>query len=471
MPFVSYAPQSGQVFGVLKQMKETFEANLPEIQREEMAKIAKFAELKGAKESEIKSMEESVETKTEELAGAKEALATAKNDLEDTKASLSADQKFLLELTNTCIEGDSEWEKRRKMRTDEISAVSQAIAVLSGDELRDAQQTTFGKPKASFLQTSLGASRESRRERAVARLQRLQRSSMARPELALLVTSLKLDKPFAKVIEAIDDLVAKLKIEQADEVKHYDYCTNELHENQVETERKTAEQATLEAEIDDLTNQHKVLTEDIATLKNEITELHVELQRASENRKSENHDYQQTSMDQKKTAAALKAAYDKLASFYLNLMQGAKDEPQFTVADARPQFGAYERHGDSNRVMGLIQQLIGETQTLIEGTDHDEQNAQKAYEQLISDTNASVKAKTRMIADKTEELAKVDEVKAEKSVERDQVVEALAGLAESKGALLKECTFLLDNFDARQAARAAEIDSLGKVKAILSGMK
>merc|ERR1719261_1254354 len=33
----SYAPQSGEIFGILKQMKETFEANLSDAQKEEMA--------------------------------------------------------------------------------------------------------------------------------------------------------------------------------------------------------------------------------------------------------------------------------------------------------------------------------------------------------------------------------------------------------------------------------------------------
>merc|ERR1711972_838491 len=33
----SYAPQSGEIFGILRQMKETFEANLSDAQKEEMA--------------------------------------------------------------------------------------------------------------------------------------------------------------------------------------------------------------------------------------------------------------------------------------------------------------------------------------------------------------------------------------------------------------------------------------------------
>ena len=32
---IGYAPQSGEIFGILKQMKETFEANLGQTQKDE----------------------------------------------------------------------------------------------------------------------------------------------------------------------------------------------------------------------------------------------------------------------------------------------------------------------------------------------------------------------------------------------------------------------------------------------------
>ena len=49
----SYAPQSGEIFGILTQMEETFEANLSESQKEEMANQKAYEDLKKAKEAEI----------------------------------------------------------------------------------------------------------------------------------------------------------------------------------------------------------------------------------------------------------------------------------------------------------------------------------------------------------------------------------------------------------------------------------
>merc|ERR1719163_915465 len=48
----SYAPQSGEIFGILKQMKETFETNLSQSQKDEMANQKAYEELKAAKEDE-----------------------------------------------------------------------------------------------------------------------------------------------------------------------------------------------------------------------------------------------------------------------------------------------------------------------------------------------------------------------------------------------------------------------------------
>merc|ERR1712203_1234156 len=77
----SYAPQSGEIFGILKQMKETFETNLSDTQKEEMANQKAYEELKAAKEEEIAAGQAQIDTKTQELASTDEKLAQAKEDI------------------------------------------------------------------------------------------------------------------------------------------------------------------------------------------------------------------------------------------------------------------------------------------------------------------------------------------------------------------------------------------------------
>jgi chromosome segregation ATPase len=476
--FKSYAPQSGQIFGVLQQMKDAFEADLPEVQSEEAKKVEAFALLKGEKESQIAAYKASYKEKWALLAETKEKLITAKDDLKDTRASMSADNKFLLEMTERCTAGDYEYEKRTKMRNAEITAVADAIAILSSDEARDGQQATFGKKAASFVQVA--SVHNGRREQLVAALEKASANS---PQLALLATMAKSDA-FAKVVKAIDDLVAQLKAEQADEVKQRDSCVNELHENEVDTERTNAELRALETKIDELGEKIKTLKTEIAQLKADIKGLQVEMQRASVERKAQNFAFRAMVKDQKNAQGALQQAYDKLAAVYISsgafmqqkqpLVEGAatsQHDGGKPVGMATPEFEDYSQNSSSNSVLTLIKKLQGETKIVIDESIHDEQNAQTAYETLIADTNASIKAKSRAISDKTGQLAETEKEYHMTMAQRDRTVEELGGLADTLAAIHKQCDFLLKNFEARQSSRSQEMDALAEAKAIVSGMK
>merc|ERR1719399_903611 len=104
----SYAPASGEIFGILKQMKESFESNLSGSQKDELAAQKAYEDLKAAKEEEIAAGQEQLETKTQELATTDEKLAQSKQDIEDTRASLSADEQFLMMLKEKCAMTDQE---------------------------------------------------------------------------------------------------------------------------------------------------------------------------------------------------------------------------------------------------------------------------------------------------------------------------------------------------------------------------
>merc|ERR1712019_321955 len=69
--------------------------------------------------------------------------AQAKEDVADTKASLSADEEFLAMLKEKCQMTDKEWEERSKTRQLEMEAVSKALAVLSTDDAHDLFTRTF----------------------------------------------------------------------------------------------------------------------------------------------------------------------------------------------------------------------------------------------------------------------------------------------------------------------------------------
>merc|ERR1712061_821293 len=125
-----------------------------------------YEDLKAAKEAEIAAGQAQIDTKTQGLADTDEKLAQAKEDIEDTRNSLAADEKFLMMLKEKCQMTDKEWEERQKTRQLEMEAVSKALAILSGDDAHDLFTRTFNP--ALFQESSTEGSK--RRSQASALL-------------------------------------------------------------------------------------------------------------------------------------------------------------------------------------------------------------------------------------------------------------------------------------------------------------
>merc|ERR1719313_564375 len=85
------------------------------------------------------------------------------------------------------------------------------------------------------------------------------------PRISTLAISARLDA-FTKVKKSIQDMIDTLSKEQEDEVKHKDFCVEEINTNEKDTQAKEQEKGTLEATIE-------TLSENIAKLKKKIEEL------------------------------------------------------------------------------------------------------------------------------------------------------------------------------------------------------
>merc|ERR1712232_499476 len=460
----SYAPQSGEIFGILRQMKETFEANLSESQKEEMANQKAYEDLKAAKEAEIAAGQAQIDSKTQEKADTDQKNAQSKQDIEDTKATLSADEQFLMMLKEKCQMTDKEWEERSKTRQLEMEAMSKALAVLSSDDAHDLFTSTFNP---ALIQKSTDNIASVRRTRASSVLSAAA-TALGSPRLATLAVKVRLDA-FERVKKAIDDMIAQLLQEKADEIKHKDFCVDEFNKNQLETEKKEREKADLIAKIEDLTMTIDKLTRAIDTLKAEIAEMQVQLKRAGEDREKQNKELQTTVTDQRQTQKMLTAALAVLGEFYGKAAMIQRQEPVGPPPPAG--FEAYEKSAASGGVMSMIQQIITDAKAMEAETIRSEEDAQKAYEDFVKETNASIEAKSKDIANKSEEKAKAETDLVEAKESKEAVMLELEQLSNYEAELHQSCDFVMKNFDLRQTARDEEVEALRQAKAILSGAK
>jgi len=453
----SYAPQSGQIFGLLKQMKETFEQNLAQSQSDESGSVNGFNELKTAKTTEIKSGKKQVRNKSVELANTDEQNAQAKEDLKDTRGALSADQKFIVEMNLKCQMTDAEFQERQKARGEEISAVSEAIAILSDDSAKDVFSKTLG-----FVQVK--ATRDARSKAVL--LLKAAADKSGSTELAALATTVQLDA-FTKVQKSIDEMVTALLKEKEDEIAHKDYCNKAIAENELQTAVQTDEKNDLESEIGSLEAHIETLTSDLAALQAEIAESHVQTKRASEDRELENKEFQQTVADQRATQGILKKALDRLKVVY-GFVQ-IKQEPGAAAPPSPPGFSDYKKNAGAGGVLTMITEVITDAKKMENEAIKAENDAQGAYEAFVKNTNEVIAADQKAITAKTEAKAKAEQEMTQAKSDLSATVSTLESLAAESADLHKSCDFVLDNFDVRQTARDEEVEGLRQAKAVFNG--
>jgi len=257
-----------------------------------------------------------------------------------------------------------------------------------------------------------------------------------------------------------------------DEIKHKDFCIEELNNNERDTDNKERDKGDLEAKISDLAMSIDTLAKEIENLKAEVVDLQAQMKQAGEDREKENKEFQVTVADQRATAKLLAAALNILKGFYEKaaLMQQAQKGMKGTSKQpAPPGFKKMEKNAASGGVMGMMQKIIDEAKALEAEAIRAEEDAQSSYEEFVTETNASIDAKSKDITNKSDAKAKDEGGKVQAETEKEATMGELQELSNQNADLHKSCDFILKNFEVRQGARDDEIDALKSAMATFSG--
>merc|ERR1719498_1524112 len=158
-----YAPASGEIVGILKQMKDTMEKDLEELKAQENGAAQDFEGMKAAKEKEIAAATKAIEEKTKRTGEVAVEIVNLKEDLEDTQDDLAKDQKFLADLEKNCVIKAKEWEEIKKMRSEELIAIQDTIKILNDDDALELFKKTAASASASLLQLQVTSQEVSRK--------------------------------------------------------------------------------------------------------------------------------------------------------------------------------------------------------------------------------------------------------------------------------------------------------------------
>merc|ERR550537_859554 len=134
-------------------------------------------------------------------------------------------------------------------------------------------------------------------------------------------------------------------------------------------------------------------------------------------------------------------------------------------------FEGYKKNAASGGVMSMLQQIINDAKAMEAETIRSEEDAQKAYEDFVKETNASIEEKNKDIVNKSEIKAKAEADLVEAKESKESVMLELEQLSNYNAELHQSCDFVVKNFEVRQTARDEEVEALRQAKAILSGAK
>jgi len=503
-----YSGQSGEIVGMLKAMKDEMDKDLGGIVSDEEAAATGFEELAAAKQAAIAASGEAVESKTQRSGELAVAIVTSADDVQDTTADMDETNKFLANLAASCRAKKDEWAERSQLRAEEIAAISETIGVLNDDDALDLFKKTLSlsqQPSMGFLQKKSAVSQTLKARSMIKALAKVSSNAGQLNLIAYALSSKKAD--FSKVLGMVDNMVTLLGKEQADDDATKQMCDKDFASS-ADHKKETEEAiASSKASIADKSEKAATLASEIATLQDEIKALDKAVADGTEQRKEEHADFVTFQSQSNSAVQLIEKAKNRMVKFYKpNLYKEAPkreltdeekilassgrsdmiatDAPQMIAGTTQAVFvqvaavpapppetwGAYEKkEGKSNGVLSLMDMLLKEMKDDSTEAKHDEETAQKDYEELMSDSQAGRADKAGSITSK--ESAKADlDVNTENAKEKQTSQETeLMNTDQYISTLHGECDFLVGNYDLRKAARENEIESLKNAKGVLSG--
>jgi len=495
-----YNPASGQIVGLIKQMKSDMEKEVADLTASEEQANADFQSMMGSKNKEVAAASQAIQEKQTRLADASVQLQTLEEENDDTALTLEQDKKFFADKDANCATAVKDYEVIKKTRAEELVALSETIKLLNDDDALELFKKTL--PSPSLLQVKVAAKQT--RERALEVLHGMKHHHDSRLDfIALALHGKKVS--FDKVLKMIDEMTKLLDKEQSDDDLRHEVCVEEL--DKTEDKLKTTETAisSIEKAIAEDKDLKATTEDEVHDLTKGIKKLDKDVTEATETRKDEHDDYEATLSENKAAKDLLLVAKNRLNKFYNPTMYSAPPKDELSAqeqiaanmgvsflqqgqrtlmrvavhAASRAMRGspppeavaAYKvKTKESNGVIEMINMLVTDLDKEIKEQEVAEKDAQSDYENFIEDSadkrtkdGKSISLKERTAAELETELVKL------RAKDKAKLKEAYATTG-VLGDLHQDCDWLLANFNTRKQARASEKESLQKAKGILSGM-
>jgi len=448
---VNYESASGGILDTLADMQSKAEESLSSTRKDEMEAAHAFALLKQGLEDEIKVAKKQLSEATQTRSTTEEEQHSAETALTETQETLAADEKYLAELKQSCSMKATEWAARQKQAGEETAAIEKAKEVLS-------------EGVKVFLQTSTHLTTESKmegdmdsRSQVVSILRRVSKNAHSYA-LMQLVASAQSD-PFGKIRGLIEEMIAKLTKEAAEEADQKSFCDEEISESK-------AKQADLSGKLDKTTARiakaeadKAKLEEDIKLLETEIAEIDAGQAEATKVREEEHAEYLKASKDFKDSATAVAKAIAVLSEYY--------NSAAFVQVKQAPEFGGAKSDVGST-IVSILEVAESDFTTMLAEAEADESSAAEAYEKLTQENAITKTTKQGDVKGKTSEGKQLEVALGNYAENKATTTDELDAVLMYLDKLKPQCESKVMSYAERKAKREQEIEGLKEALTILS---
>jgi len=474
----SYSPQSATIIGILKDMYDTFSADLEKSNQEESNMQKAFEDEMAEKVKQNKQFTEMVTEKEGQKAEKTQMLAENEEKLEATTEQMKVDEEFFAVSTESCKGKADSWQERSRLRTMQLDGITKALAILTSDEAKATFEAahntrpddTFGSDGvASFIQLE-----SEPREKAYRVLKKLTKNSK-NLRLASLAVAVKTAARghFDEVIASIDTLIEQLHAEGQTDITQRDWCIEEQnaennHKSDLEYQIKK-----LEATIERLGEKKTKLEAEVAATTKSKEDLEAELATALADRTAENEAFTNAKADDVKAIELLGQAIETLTEYEKNTAPALVQQPEFEVdPDAEPdaQFsGGDNRANEQQGIVSLIANIKENLEKEVAIAEKSEAQATLEYEELVRTGDTQIAAYEKELTDLAASIAATDaDIEATEQSKTDTEGEHTATV-EYLAKIEPNCEWIKANFEARADSRTKETEGLMQAKALLSG--
>jgi hypothetical protein len=469
-----YTTQSSAIQGMLKDMHDSFQRDLADAIEEEKTRQTEYDSLMETKRADLSLLTTTLTKKQVEEGDDMKLEADSQQERDETTAQLKADEELLETTTESCKTKADEWSERSRLRTEELSGINEAIDILTSDEAK----ATFATADTSFVQKR-AVQKDSQRI-AVYNILKNTASKSHNMRLALLAskTYMGVQWHFDKVIEDVDEMMAKLRDEEQADIEHKDWCESERNKANSGNEELEYEKDQLDAKIKRADSKTKDNEKEHAATQKEMSDLKGEMESALTVRNAENAAFKDAIKADADAVALLGKAIESLSKYYTKntlLQTSAKEDPEYTEdPNVAPEADFADAGSHSTANTGIVSTLgmIKEDLTNeMKVARKEEADALAAYRKLLAESQASMDAMEQKCVDLKAGIAGLAKEKSDTQAVWDDKQASKAATDEYLADMKENCDWIMSEFNNRKTQRKDELAGLEDAKNALAGMK